>query len=160
VPDFFHVVHEIVKGYSLALGQRWRHAQQELTKATEALARRQGLRQVEHVIQEARGRVEGQQAEVTRWEEASHVYRGYLESLSLTLHPFHISDSTPQTSAQVETQLTATVEAIAIQTLVAAGSPAALRQLVAATQQFGPGVGNQVGKVAALPVVLQQRGSQ
>jgi hypothetical protein len=112
VPDFFHGVHEIVQGYSLALGQRWRHAQPELTKATEALARRQGLRQAEHVIHEARVRVEVQPAEVTRWAEASHVYRGSLESLSLTLHPFHISDATPQTSAQVESQLTAPVEAI------------------------------------------------
>src|SRR5919199_4065260 len=33
MPDFFHVVHAIVKSYSLALGQRWRHGQQELTKA-------------------------------------------------------------------------------------------------------------------------------
>lgn len=40
MPDFFHVVHEIVKSYSLALAQRWRRAQQELTKAKEALARR------------------------------------------------------------------------------------------------------------------------
>ena len=37
MPDFFHVVHEIVKSYSLAIGQRWRRAQQELTKAPEAL---------------------------------------------------------------------------------------------------------------------------
>ena len=36
MPDFFHVVHEIVKSYSLAIGQRWRHAQQELTKAKES----------------------------------------------------------------------------------------------------------------------------
>ena len=42
MPDFFHIVHEIVKSYSLAIGQRWRHAQQELTQATEALARYQG----------------------------------------------------------------------------------------------------------------------
>ena len=56
--------------------------------------------------------MEARQAEVTRWEEASHIYRGHLESLSLTLHPFHISGSTPQTSAQVENQLMATVEAI------------------------------------------------
>jgi hypothetical protein len=35
-----------------------------------------------------------------------------LESLSLTLPPFHISGSTPQTSAQVDNQLMATVEAI------------------------------------------------
>ena len=47
MPDFFHVVHEIVKSYSLAIGQRWRHAQQELRKAKEALARRQGRLQGE-----------------------------------------------------------------------------------------------------------------
>jgi hypothetical protein len=99
VPDFFHVVHEIVKSYSLALGQRWRHAQQELTKAKEALARRQGRVQAARATREARALVEARQAEVTRWEAASHIYRGHLESLSLTLHPFHISGSTPQTSA-------------------------------------------------------------
>ena len=113
MPDFFHVVHEIVKSYSLAIGQRWRHAQQELTKAQEALARRQGPRQAEQVTREGRTLVEARQAEVTRWEEAHHTYRGHLESLSHTLHPFRLSDSTPQTSTQVESQLTAAVEAIA-----------------------------------------------
>jgi Family of unknown function (DUF6399)/IclR helix-turn-helix domain len=112
MPDFFHVVHEIVKSYALVIGQRWRHAQQALTKAKEVLARHQGLRQAEHATREARVRVEAQQAEVTRWEAASHIYRDSLESLSLALHPFHISGSTPQTSAQVESQLTAAVEAI------------------------------------------------
>jgi Family of unknown function (DUF6399) len=112
MPDFFHVVHEIVKSYALAIGQRWRHGQQELTKAKEALARHQGRLQGEQATREARALVEARQAEVTRWEEASHIYRGHLESLSLTLHPFHISGSTPQTSAQVENQLMATVEAI------------------------------------------------
>jgi hypothetical protein len=33
MPDFFHVVHEIVKSYSLTIGQRCRHAQ-EWTEAT------------------------------------------------------------------------------------------------------------------------------
>jgi hypothetical protein len=112
MPDFFHVAHEIVKSYSLAIGQRWRHAQQELTKATEALARRQGVVQAEQAPHEARALVQGRQAEVTRWAEAHHIYRVHLESLSLTLHPFRLSGSTPQTSAQVESQLTAVVEAI------------------------------------------------
>jgi hypothetical protein len=112
MPDVFQVVHEIVKSYSLAIGQRWRHAQQNLTKAKEALARRQGLRQAGHATRAASALVEARQAEVTRWEEASNIYRGYLESLSLTLHPFRLSDSTPQTSAQVASQLTAAVEAI------------------------------------------------
>ena len=112
MPDFFHIVHEIVKSYSLAIGQRWRHAQQELTKAQEALTRLQGPRHAVHATREVRARVDVRQAEVTRWEEAHHIYRGHLESLSHTLHPFRLSDSTPQTSAQVESQLTAVVEGI------------------------------------------------
>jgi hypothetical protein len=112
MPDFFHGAREIVKSYSLALGQRWRHAQQALTKATEALARRQGGREAEQASDEARALVQARQAEVTRWEEAHHSYRGHLERLSRTLHPFCLSGSTPQTSAQGESQLTATVEAI------------------------------------------------
>ena len=43
MPDFFHVVHELIKSYSLAIGRCVRHAQLALTKAEEALARRQGL---------------------------------------------------------------------------------------------------------------------
>jgi hypothetical protein len=114
MPDFFHVTHEIVKSYSLAIGQRWRHAQQALIKAREALARRQEGCGAEHASREARALVQVRQAEVTRWEEVHHLYRGHLENLSLTLHPFHLSDSTPQTSAQVASQLTATVEAIEV----------------------------------------------
>jgi hypothetical protein len=112
LPDFFHGVHELVKSYAFAIGQRWRHAQQALTKAKEVLARRQGLLQAEPAIREARVLVAARQAEVTRWEEAEHIYRGHVESLSLTLHPFRLSASTPQTAAQVDSQLTAAVEAI------------------------------------------------
>ena len=52
------------------------------------------------------------QAEVSRWDEAHHSYRGLLETLSLALHPFRIADSAPQTSAQVASHLQATVAAI------------------------------------------------
>lgn len=51
-----------------------------------------------------------------------------------------------------------TREAIAIQTLVAAGNPAGLRQLAAAMEEFGPGVVRQAGRVS--PLALQQRGGQ
>ena len=54
-----------------------------------------------------------QRAEVQRWEEVQKMYRHHLETLSLTLHPFGISDAAPQTSAQVQGQLQAAVEAIA-----------------------------------------------
>ena len=33
MPDFFHCMHDLVKSYSFVIGQRVRHAQQELTKA-------------------------------------------------------------------------------------------------------------------------------
>jgi len=56
--------------------------------------------------------LEQRQAEVTRWDEVRHTYRGLLETLSLTLHPFRISDSAPQTSAQVQSTLQATLAAL------------------------------------------------
>jgi hypothetical protein len=42
MPDLFHVVHDITKSYSLALGRHLRHAHQDLKTATETLARLQG----------------------------------------------------------------------------------------------------------------------
>src|SRR5256712_3152814 len=114
MPDFFHLVHEIVKSYSLALGRRVRQAHQELTEAQEALARLQGRPQAAHEAPEAKALVATRQAEVTRWEEAHHTYRRHLETLSLTLHPFRIADAAPQTSAQVESHLQAAVEAIEV----------------------------------------------
>ena len=61
---------------------------------------------------EATHQVEAKQAEVMRWEAIQHEYRHQLETLSLTLHPFRIDDSAPQTSTQVEARLHAQVEAI------------------------------------------------
>jgi hypothetical protein len=112
MPDFFHLVHEIVKSYALAIGRRLRQAQQDLKHAETVLARLQGLPQAGHDTLEARALVGARQAEVARWEEVHHTYRGHLETLSLTLHPFDIADSAPQTSAQVEGRLQAAVEAI------------------------------------------------
>ena len=114
MPDFFHLMHEIVKSYSLALGRRVRQAHKELTEAQEGLARLPGRPQAAHAAPEATALVATRQAEVTRWEEAHQTYRNYLETLSLTLHPFRIADSTPQTSAQVASRLQAAVEAIEV----------------------------------------------
>ena len=41
MPDFFPLVHEIVKSYALAIGRRVRPAQQDLKHAEQGLARRQ-----------------------------------------------------------------------------------------------------------------------
>jgi hypothetical protein len=112
MPDFFHVVHDIVKSYSLTIGRHVRQAQQELTQATEALARLQGQPHTAPDALEAQALVAARQAEVQQWAEVQRTYRHHLETLSLTLHPFCVAASTPQTSAQVASQLHAAVEAI------------------------------------------------
>lgn len=112
MPDFFHVTHEIIKSYSLAIGRHLRQAHQDLTKATEALTRCQGRPHADEDTPEVKAVVTARHAEVHRWEAVQHTYRQHLETLSLSLHPFGIVDSAPQTSAQVESQLQAEVEAL------------------------------------------------
>jgi len=112
MPDFFHVVHEIIKSYSLALGRHLRQAQQALKTAKEALAQLEGRPHAACDAPKAKALVAARQAEVTHWEEALHTYRRHLETLSLTLHPFRLADSAPQTSVQVESHLQAAVAAI------------------------------------------------
>lgn len=112
IPDFFHLMHDIVKSYSLAMARQVRQAQQALQHAEEVLTRQPGLSQPGHNGPEAKAQVEGCRVAVQQWEEGQHMYRHHLETLSLTLHPFGISDSAPQTSAQVESGLQAAVEAI------------------------------------------------
>jgi hypothetical protein len=72
------------------------------------MARRQGNKP----DLQATALVATRQAEVTRWEEAHHTYRAHLETLALTLPPFRVADSASQLSAQVASQLQATVAAI------------------------------------------------
>lgn len=112
MPDVFPCMHDLVKHYSLPIRQRLRHAQQELMKAKEAMARRQGPPPGAQPDPKATALAEARQVEVTPWEEAHQTSRGLLETLSLTLHPFRISDSAPQTSAQVERQRQTLGEAI------------------------------------------------
>jgi hypothetical protein len=114
MPDFFHLVHEIVKSYSLALGRRMRQAHKELLEAREALARLPGRPYAAQEAPAAQALVATRQAAVTHWEEAHHTYRCHLETLSLTLPPFRIADSAPQSSAQVASHLQAGIEAIEV----------------------------------------------
>jgi hypothetical protein len=112
MPDFFHFVHDVVKSYSLAIGRRLHHAHTQLKAAEYALAQHLARPQAAQTRQQAQAAVEASQAEVRQWEEIHHTYRQHLETLSLTLHPFGIADSAPQTSAQVYSQLQTTLEAI------------------------------------------------
>jgi len=56
--------------------------------------------------------VEVKRAAVQRWEGVQSTYRDHLETISLTLHPFHLHDASPQTSAQVHSRLHTEVAAI------------------------------------------------
>ena len=98
MPDFFHLVHAIVKSYALAVGRRFSQAHKDLAQAEAVLESCSGL------AQGAEAEVEAKRAEVQRGEEMQRTYRHHLATLSLTLHPFGISDSAPQTSAQVESR--------------------------------------------------------
>jgi Family of unknown function (DUF6399)/IclR helix-turn-helix domain len=112
IPDMFHLIHDIVKSYSLALGRQLQQARRELQKAEDGLQKSQALDRQPHLSSTVRQQVEVRQAEVRRWEAIQHEYRPRLEALSLTLHPFAIDDSAPQTSAQVEHRLHIQVEAM------------------------------------------------
>ena len=112
MPDFFHVVHELIKSYSLAIGRHRHQAHQRLAAAEQALASHLARTPVAPDSSQAQAAVEASHTEVQRWEEVHSTYRHHLETLSLTLHPFHIHDSTPQTSAQVHNRLHATIDAI------------------------------------------------
>jgi hypothetical protein len=113
MPDFFHVMHDVVKSYSLALARRVRHARQECQKAEEVWRKPPRLEGAPQATRAAQHQVAARRADVQRWERVHSTYRHHLEVLSLTLHPFHIDDSTPQTSAQVHSRLETAVAAIA-----------------------------------------------
>ncbi len=112
MPDFFHVVHEIVKSYSFALARRVRQANKQLQHAQETVTKHPQRDPADPASLKAQAAVEASLGEVERWEEAKGMYRDHLETLSLVLHPFDFSDSTPQTSAQVHSRLQAAVQAI------------------------------------------------
>ena len=100
MPDFFHLVHAIVQSYALAVGRRFSQAHQDLAPAEAVLESGSGLAQGA----EAEAEVEAKRAEGQRGEERQRTSRPHLETLSLTRHPFGLSDSAPQTSAQVESR--------------------------------------------------------
>ncbi len=112
MPDFFHVMPDIVKSSSLPIGQHLRQARRELVKATEALGRHQAQSPPAPEAPAATAGVAARQADVEQWAAVQHTSRHHLETRSLSLHPFRIADSMPQTSAQVTSQLYAAVEAI------------------------------------------------
>ena len=114
MPDFFHVLHELLKSYALPMGQRLHQARKQLEAAEHALASRLERTSRAPANSQAPAAVEASRTEVQRCEEVHSTYRPHLAALSLTLHPFTLHDSTPQTSAQGHHRLHAAIDAIAL----------------------------------------------
>jgi len=116
IPDLFHLLHDLVKSYSLSLWSRLRQARQALRQAQERLATCQATDPSGAEGLQTQALVEASAAAVKRWEAVHSAYRHHLGNLSLMVHPWRLLDSTRQTSADVERQLRA--EIVAIETWV------------------------------------------
>jgi hypothetical protein len=114
IPDLFHLIHELVKSYSLAILGRRRQARQALSQAQERLSTCQTSQPNSAEAQQAHAVVEASAAQVQHWDTVDSAYRQHLETISLLLHPWRIFASTRQTSQEVERQLHAEIEAIEV----------------------------------------------
>lgn len=112
IPDVFHLVHELVKSYALAIGSRMRQARQALGQAQERRAKCQACDPEGTETELARVAVATCEAEVSRWERVHDAYRLHLETVSLLVHPWRVADSTPQSAQEVEGQLQAEIDAL------------------------------------------------
>ncbi len=112
IPDLFHLIHELVKSYSLSMHNRLRQARRALIQAREQLKKCQASHPSSVESAQAQVVVEAREAEVTRWETAHSAYRTHLLHLSLILHPWCLLGSTLQTSEEVERLLQAEIVAI------------------------------------------------
>src|SRR6266704_2615237 len=149
IPDLFHLIHELVKSYSLSICGRLRQARQALSQAQEHLRTCQASHPSGADVQQAQAVVEACEAEVTRWESVHRAYRHHLETVSLLVHPWRLVDSTRQTSEAVERQLQA--ETRAIEVLIAThGLPVKQKTLDKVRKQL---VG--VSAFVTLPIGLQ-----
>jgi Family of unknown function (DUF6399)/IclR helix-turn-helix domain len=112
IPDLFHLLHDLAKGYSLSIGTELKAARQQLSQAQEHLGKCQGQGASEAQIESAQTQVAAGEASVEHWQEVRDTYRGHLEAISLQVHPWRVEDSTPQSAQEVEAQLAAEVTAL------------------------------------------------
>jgi AcrR family transcriptional regulator len=108
IADLFHAMHDIAKGFSLAIQSRLNQAQKELQKANAALEKTPP-QQTEQRIQQA-GQMQQLQQRVREWESVQEEYRTLLHQFGQTVHPFSVVDGAPKTSAIVAQQLNGTIE--------------------------------------------------
>ena len=112
IPDLFHLIHELVKSYSLSIHNRLRQARRALIQSREQLEKYQASNPSSVESEQAQVVVEASEAEVKRWESVHSTYRTHLLHLSLILHPWCLLGSTLQTSEEVERLLRAEIQGI------------------------------------------------
>ena len=135
VPDLFHLIHELVKGDGSAVCLRFRQARQALKGARQGLEQCRARDPKDEVSLQAQMEVEACQAEVERWEDIRHRYRGHLMRLSLIVPPWRVEDSTPQNSKEVEQLLQAEIEVI-VHFIETTGLPVKKQRLEQVRKQF------------------------
>ena len=111
VPDLFHLIRELVKGYGPAVCLRLRQARQALKAARERLEQCRARDPKGEASFQAQMEVDTCQADVERWEGVHHTYRGHLMRLSLIVHPWRVEDATPQDAQEVQQQLETQIKA-------------------------------------------------
>ena len=85
IPDGFHLMHDSVKSYALAIGRQVRQARQEWQTAQDGLQRHQEREPQSPVAsREATRQGETAQAEVRRWETVQSEYRQRREPCTIT----------------------------------------------------------------------------
>src|SRR5262245_42765846 len=75
MPDFFPVLHDLTKGYALAIGQRLHQAHKQLEAAEHALAHHLERKSVTPASLQAQAAVEACRTAVRRWEEVRSTSR-------------------------------------------------------------------------------------
>jgi hypothetical protein len=112
IPDVFPLLHDLVKGYSLALSTQLETARQTLSQAQQHLDKCTALGTSVTEIESAQTEVVAREADVEHWQQVRDTSRGYLEMLSFQVHPWRVTDSMPQSAHEVEAQRTAEVAAL------------------------------------------------
>jgi hypothetical protein len=112
IPEGFPLLPALAKGYALAIGSQWKTARQALRRVQEHWATCQAAGASEAQIESAQAAVAAGAADVAHWQQVRDTYRGHLGAMSVQVHPGRVTDSTPQSSQEVEAQVAAEVAAL------------------------------------------------
>jgi len=112
IPEVFHLLYDLVKGYALAISSQVQAAHQALSQAQAHLDKLQASGTSETEPQAAQSAVAACEAEGSHWEQGRETSRAHLKAMSWHVCPWRVTDSTPQTSQEVAAPLTAEVAAL------------------------------------------------